>query len=345
MSLHDFSDRFPALCRRLLDLRRGGRLAHAYLLVGDDSDGLEAFARAWIATCVCQTPRADGEACGVCGACTDLAAKRYAEIYELRPESKGRFIQIGEDHLQPGVRRLDHQLSLATGEGRLKVGLIVDADRLTEQAQNAFLKTLEEPSGRVMLLLLTTSPRALLPTIRSRCQMLSVRRNRGDYAFAEGTGLFAHLAKLGRGAGAARALSAAAGLRAIFSSLHQKAAEAVPAADGEDSLADYDAAFRKRVEEARQAREQAEYLRLRGLILEAIQVWFQQRLLMASGASGTELAEPGLAPAEGYGPVATPEEAGADVREAADLERYLAGNVDERLAVEAFCLAVCRVVS
>ena len=74
MSLHDFSDRFPALCRRLLDLRRGGRLAHAYLLVGDDSDGLEAFARAWIATCVCQTPRADGEACGVCGACCVTSA-------------------------------------------------------------------------------------------------------------------------------------------------------------------------------------------------------------------------------------------------------------------------------
>ena len=340
MSLLEFSEDYPVLCGHLLDLRRGGRRGHAYLLSGDDSEFLARFARAWAATCACQTPRADGEPCGTCGPCTDFAANRYAEFYVLRPASRSRQILIDE------IRGFEHQVSLTAAPGRLKVGLIVDADRLNEQAQNAFLKTLEEPPGNVMLILVTTQPRGLLPTIRSRCQVLSLLRNRRSYDFAEQTGLFGHLARLRRGAGTAQGLAAAAGVRAVFGGLKEAAKAAVPEAeDGGAALADYDATFHKRLEEARLARVQAEYLRLRQQVIDAIQVWFQQRVLVANGVTVAELPQSELAPPEGFGAIGTPEEAEADVRQAADLSRFLAGNVDERLAIETFCLAVCRKVS
>lgn len=91
------------------------------------------------------------------------AKEAASYVHFLRPESKSRRIEI------KAIRSLEHLLHLACPKGITKVGVIVDADRLMPQAANAFLKTLEEPPQRSLLLLLTSQPGSLLDTILSRC--------------------------------------------------------------------------------------------------------------------------------------------------------------------------------
>ena len=194
MPLHDFRNECPKLCDYLLNVSRTERIGHAYLVAGDDIAFLEQFARAWIQVCACTSRRTDGEACGECTACRQLTRGTYSDLSVLRPTSRSRQIRVG------AVRDFDHQLALTAPPGRLKAGLIVEADRSVVQGQNAFLKTLEEPPRQCMLVLVSTQPRNLLPTIRSRCQTVSVLKNKLSYESAAERGLFSILPLIRRGA-------------------------------------------------------------------------------------------------------------------------------------------------
>jgi DNA polymerase-3 subunit delta' len=325
-----------------LQARRQERTGQAYLFTGDEVAFLAGFARAWIQACACPCPTAEGDACGNCAACQSLAGRSYPELHELHPQSKARFIVVDE------VRAMEHYLGLTPGPGRRKFGLIIEADRMTEQAQNAFLKTLEEPTPRTMLVLVSAQPRALLPTIRSRCQVVSLLQNRRSYETAIHSGVIAAIAPLRRNAGAATALAAAAGLNRVFAQLAGQATQAV----GEqhdarwEVLAQQDKTLKKRLDEERQEQTAAEYLRLRQMALDAIQTWFQQQFLLAAGVAHEQLPHPEFLEAAAVtcpdaGVPLDAAQAEDDTRSVADLLRYLSGNVQEQLALEAFCLAVC----
>ncbi|GHC66507.1 hypothetical protein GCM10007100_38000 [Roseibacillus persicicus] len=91
----------------------------------------------------------------------------------VRPKSRSRRIKVEQ------MREIEKPFHLAAPEGTWKVGVVVDADRMGEEAANAFLKTLEEPPPDCLLLLLTASPARLLPTILSRCVEISLTNRRG----------------------------------------------------------------------------------------------------------------------------------------------------------------------
>jgi DNA polymerase-3 subunit delta' len=340
--LRDFESDFQTLCQRLRQARANGRIGHAYLLAGDAADYLESFARAWIQTCACLEPQADGEACGACEACRRLAHSSYADLFELRPQSKARFIVVDD------VRGLEHQLSLKGTPGMRKFGLILDADRMNEQAQNAFLKTLEEPAPRTTLLLVTTNPRALLPTIRSRCQNVALLRNRKDYSFAVQTGLFPELAKLHPKAGAATAIAVSSRLVRMFEAVREEALEAVgPAITPEwETYAESDTSVRKQLEDEHTVKVEAEYRRIRQELAEGILNWFLQIELIAEKAPHKALPHPELLDAAGgVGPEQLDAgwiEAQRNTRLAQTLLRHLEGGLYEQLALDAFCLGVCR---
>ncbi len=340
MPLTEFHRDFPTICDRLLQVRRVDRVAHAYLFVGDDSGFLESFARAWIQVCACVQPQADGRPCGLCDACRRLGSQSYDALYEVRPQSKTRRIVVD------AIRDLERSLGLTAGGGKLKVGLLVDADRMMEQAQNAFLKTLEEPYPGTLLILLATSPRHLLPTIRSRCQLISLRRNRRDYATLVDRGLFGLLGRLGPGAGAGTALSVAGELQSLTGSLRALAEEHVGGLDPRwQQLAEEDRTLKKKLEEEQAVRVESEYMRLRQDVTEAVQTWFLQQSLIASGVPEALLPHPELLAAAVEGGVrlgaVAPEDADRSVRLVDELLSDLAANVNERLALEAFCLGVC----
>jgi DNA polymerase-3 subunit delta' len=343
MPLREFDHDYAPLRKRLLQARRHNRVGHAYLFVGDNADFLERFGRAWIQVCACTSPAADGDACGECRDCRQIADRTYPELHELRPQSKSRLILVDE------MRELEHQFQLTTRRGLLKAGLIIEADRLNEQAQNAFLKTLEEPPAHSMLVLLTTHPRALLPTIRSRCQTISLLQNRRDYEFPISRGLFEHLGRLRRNAGAAVALAVSHRIQDLLTDLRAMAEQTSDIPQNQEGTAreeEQDPAFRKRLDEIRKARVQAEYLRLRAGLTEAIEAWFLQRSLAARGIADADLPHPELIKAAKL-PAAVltelpDEEAEHDAREAGKLRQFLTTNLDERLAMDVFCLTVCK---
>jgi DNA polymerase III subunit delta' len=126
------------------------RLAHAYLISGPPGSGKQQLA-AELASLVNGT------------SANDVFSARAREILVARPESKSRRIVIEQ------IRDLEHALQMRAANGRRKVAIISDADRLQPQAANAFLKTLEEPPKDSLLLLLSALPEALPETILSRC--------------------------------------------------------------------------------------------------------------------------------------------------------------------------------
>ena len=174
MPLSDYDTLFPNLCSHLRQAKAKGRTGQAYLLVGDDIEFLEHFALAWAKTAACKAPLEDGGECGKCDCCRHFSTNTYPELFIVRPQSKSRVILADDMH------SFDHIMSISSTPGYLKVGVLVEAERMNDASQNAFLKTLEEPPSGTLLLLLTVNPRLLLPTIKSRCQVVSLLRNTQD---------------------------------------------------------------------------------------------------------------------------------------------------------------------
>ena len=134
---------------------RNGQLAHAYLLQGAPHGAALRFAEKLLNLVLNSHPQ--------------VQTHTHPDTVWLEPQSKSRQIIIDE------VRELIRQLSQTSFAGGWKAGVILCADRMTDQAANALLKTLEEPSARTLLILITDEPQALLPTISSRCQRISLK--------------------------------------------------------------------------------------------------------------------------------------------------------------------------
>ncbi len=170
MSFKDFPDQQQGVELLQRSLERG-RLAHAYLFTGHHIDELEAIARTLAKTLNCQQPvKAGGVAidgCDSCLNCRKVEDGNHADVQWVRPESKSRIITVDQ------MRELMQTIYLKPTEAEYKVAVIVGADRLNVQAANAFLKTLEEPPAKSVLILLTTEPSRILETILSRCLRLN----------------------------------------------------------------------------------------------------------------------------------------------------------------------------
>jgi DNA polymerase-3 subunit delta' len=154
-------ERQKNILRRALN---GGRLAHAYLFAGPEGVGKRLMALAVARVLFC----AKGTGCGECAACRKLDHRNHPDLHVL--EADGSSIKIEQ------IRAIQRDLSLRPCEGSRKVCLIEAADLMTVAAANALLKTLEEPRGDTLLILLTSHPQRLLETIRSRCQLLHFAR-------------------------------------------------------------------------------------------------------------------------------------------------------------------------
>ena len=137
------------------------RLSHSLLLHGDDLGTLVSIAHGIADRLLNGEP-------GKRAAAT-FATDQHPDCFQLRPSGKARFIRIGDSLSDPGtMREFINKLAVSAAVAPRKVGIVHEADRMNVQTANAFLKTLEEPPANTTLLLITTRPYALLPTIRSR---------------------------------------------------------------------------------------------------------------------------------------------------------------------------------
>jgi DNA polymerase-3 subunit delta' len=140
-----------------------GRVAHAYLFSGVEGCGKKMSAKAFVQAVFC----GQEEACGVCPSCRKLAGGQHPDLHMLEPD--GAFIKIDQ------VRELQRELSFRPFEAPKKACIIDGADKFNLSSGNALLKTLEEPPGDALMILIAPDPSSVLQTILSRCQALAFR--------------------------------------------------------------------------------------------------------------------------------------------------------------------------
>jgi len=142
---------------------------HAVLLVGPPSVGKTTLALDFAAGLLCTGATGGHRPCGTCRACRMVAHGNHPDLHRLAPEGAGDQIGIGGRDRPRGVRDLVGDLALLPVEGVARVAIVERAHRLSDDAQSALLKTLEEPPMGTVLILCADDEERLLPTVRSRC--------------------------------------------------------------------------------------------------------------------------------------------------------------------------------
>jgi DNA polymerase-3 subunit delta' len=311
-----------------------GRLAHAYLFTGHQLDQLEVLARTLAQTLNCRKPVKAGsvaiDCCGECVNCRKIEHGNHADVHWVRPESKSRVIVIEQ------MRELMQEINLKPTEAEYKVAIIVAADRLNVNAANAFLKTLEEPPAKSVLVLLSTEPQRLLETILSRC----LRLNFGGGSGARFDGaLLAWLAKFSEMASAEQ--KSLLGRYRLMDVLAQKLAEiragvekALTARSPLERYEDVEKDLRDKWEEELKAAIEAEYRWQRSGALLAVQWWLRDVWLYTL-AGGRELLNfPNLQGTERIAGRITTRQALENLQVIEQTQRLLHTNVQEALALE-----------
>ena len=149
----------------------GGGMPHALLLAGPPGVGKGTLADDIAAGLLCRADDPSNRPCRECRGCRALAHGNHPDLHRLGPTGAGLVIPIGGRE-ERGVRDLVRDLALLPVEGGSRVAIVTAADRMTDDAQAAFLKTLEEPPPGTVLILTAADEERLLPTIRSRCVRL-----------------------------------------------------------------------------------------------------------------------------------------------------------------------------
>lgn len=160
---------------------RRGRLPHALLMIGQRGLGKFHLAQAFAMGLLCEQPREDGLACGKCLACNWFEQGNHPDFRLLQPQALIEEAEAETGKKKPSqqitidqVRGLDDFLNVGTHRAGLKIVLINPADAMNRSTANSLLKSLEEPSASTLFLMVSDEPLRLLPTIRSRCQVIPV---------------------------------------------------------------------------------------------------------------------------------------------------------------------------
>ena len=145
------------------------QVSHAYILNGEKGSGKRLLADFFAMDLQCEDREPDGEACGRCHSCRQAMSGNQPDIIFIRHE-KPNTISVEEIRTQ-----LNNDIVIRPYSSKYKIYIVPHADKMSVQAQNALLKTIEEPPEYAVIILLTENAEILLPTIRSRCVILKLR--------------------------------------------------------------------------------------------------------------------------------------------------------------------------
>ncbi len=157
----------PSITKTLINAIKAKQLAHAYLFCGPRGVGKTTCARIFAKTINCFNLGSDSEACGECESCKSFQENRSFSIHELDAASN--------NHVDD-IRNLIDQVRIPPQVGKYSIYIIDEVHMLSQQAFNAFLKTLEEPPEHAIFILATTEKHKIIPTILSRCQIFDFNR-------------------------------------------------------------------------------------------------------------------------------------------------------------------------
>ena len=151
----------------LVNLLHSGGLPPASLFCGPEGVGKKTLALSLASLANCKDPTEENDRCGLCRACVKASTGNHPDILLFQPTKN--FIRI------KSMRELSQEVQFRPFEGCLRFFVINEAEKMTEEASNSILKTLEEPPETSRIVLVTAFPQTLLPTIRSRCQTFAFR--------------------------------------------------------------------------------------------------------------------------------------------------------------------------
>jgi DNA polymerase-3 subunit delta' len=311
------------------------RLGHAYLFAGEDLNYLEVVGRTLAKTLNCLAPGSSPgtaaiDSCDQCAACRRIDEDAHPDVHWVRPESKSRVITIEQ------MRELMQGIFLKPTEANYKVAIIVGADRLNVAAANAFLKTLEEPPPRSILILLTTAPGRILETILSRCLRLTFG---GESERFRDPQLLAWLKQFGETAVAEHGsiLSRYRLLSVLLDRLNEMKEAITTELTARSPLEkhdDIDSKLREKWEDELTAAIEAEYRRQRADLLTGLEFWLRDVWLQTLGTADLS-AFPALGqPAASLAARIDAPSAAGNLRVIERLQRQLNSNVQEALALE-----------
>jgi DNA polymerase III delta' subunit len=312
------------------------RLAHAYLFTGNAMGEMEGIARTLAKTLNCQSPPKRGpgglavDCCDKCDSCRRIDDANHPDVLWIRPESKSRIITIDQ------TRDLMQTMNLKPTMAQYKVGVIVGADRLNVAAANAFLKTLEEPPSKSILILLTTEPQRILETILSRCLRLNFA---GEGIHFEQSQV-EWLAEFGNAAAApvGGLLGRYRLLGLILKKLAAQKEQIETALTARSPLERYDdleSKMRDRLEDELTAAIEAEYRRQRTDLIAALHWWLRDVWLQTLVSGSDLLTFPSLASAaRTVAERVNSADALVNLEVVDRLQRQLHTNVQEALALE-----------
>jgi DNA polymerase III subunit delta' len=335
MSFASFTEQEDAVQLLQRSLARE-RLGHAYLFSGNDLEHLQLVARTLAKTLNCQNQRQSKtvpgapDCCDACLSCRKIDAFNHADVQWIRPESKSRIITIDQ------MRDLMQTVFLKPNEAEYKLAIIVGADRLNPQAANAFLKTLEEPPPRSVLILLSTEPGRILETILSRCLRLNFSAESErfqDETFLAWLKYFGETAVAEHGSllSRYRLLSVLLGR---LNELKEKIDTELTARSPLEKYDDLDPKLREKWEDELSAAIEAEYRRQRADVLTGLQFWLRDVWLQSLG-DGKLLTFPALQSAtQTLASRIDAPAASGNLRVLERLQRQLNSNVQEALALE-----------
>jgi DNA polymerase-3 subunit delta' len=301
------------------------RLAHAYLISGPPGSGKRDVA-AELASLVNGTDPAD------------VFSAKAREIFLAEPESKSRRIVIEQ------IRELEHTLQMQVSNGRHKVAIISEADRLQPQAANAFLKTLEEPPRNSLLLLLSALPEALPDTILSRCISIPLAMDGGEKRLAREPELLELLAEVAaeKTWSVQTAYRIARGLQALLGEMREEIRAQSAEALNKEELRyrnSTDGAWLDERAEYYKALTESLYIQRRSELIEILFEWWSDvlrahtdvdfRILTAAKKETNTVAKR-----------FTAAQVLSRIRRLEQLRDYLGRNIQEALAIEVACLEI-----
>ncbi len=301
------------------------RLAHAYLISGPPGSGKQLLA-AELASLVNGTNA------------NDVFSSKAREIFVAQPESRSRRIVISQ------IRELEHALQMRASNGRRKVAIISEADRLQPQAANAFLKTLEEPPKDSLLLLLSALPEALPDTILSRCIPIQLAPNEEHKNKLEEEKLVKLLQQTAREQSwtVQYAYRLAQGFQRLLRfSREQIKAETDEALKGEEARYrnSTDGAWLEEREEYYKALTESLYLQRRAELIEILFAWWTDILRASSGVDLRDLPDARKETAALAKRFTTPDVL-RKIRRLEELRDQLGRNIQEALAIEVTFLGI-----
>jgi DNA polymerase-3 subunit delta' len=156
------------IIQHLREAIRSGKVSHAYIFSGEDGAGKNLLSNAFAMSLQCEDREETLDACGKCRSCIQAASNNHPDIIRVTHEKAS----IGIDDVRI---QINNDIQVKPYSSTYKIYIIDEAEKLTEAAQNALLKTIEEPPAYAVIMLLTSNLNALLPTILSRCITLKLK--------------------------------------------------------------------------------------------------------------------------------------------------------------------------